>query len=216
VTDLIISEPSPWLRRAAYSTLALVAIVSALAFVFATPYRDLIGYGLYVIPAHLLISFLPHEPAILYVAKLYPPQLIATVGTIGCVVAGILDYWLIGWFVSQGLIRSKLDESRIYRIAHRIFKKAPFLLIIGSAMAPVPFYPVKIMAIASGYSFVRFVTAVVLGRWPRFYLLAIGGREFQAPNSWLLGAAVLLEVLTIVGIWRTRRSSGSRSAPDET
>ena len=205
MNELVVGEPSARLRFAAYGTLTAVAIVAVLGFVFATPYRDLIGYGLYAIPAHLLISFLPHEPALLYVAKLYPSTLIATVGTISCVVAGILDYWLIGWFVSQGLIRSKLSDSRVYRIANRIFKKAPFLLIVGSALAPVPFYPVKILAIASGYPIWRFLAAVIAGRWPRFYLLAIGGREFQAPNSWLLIAAAILEVLTVIGIWQTRR-----------
>ena len=75
----------------------------------------------------------------------------------------------------------------------------------------MPFYPVKILAIADGYPLSRFVLAVLVGRWPRFYLLAIGGREFQAPNAWLLIAAVVLEVLTVLGIWRTRRKS--RAAP---
>jgi membrane protein YqaA with SNARE-associated domain len=143
----------------------------------------------------------------LYVAKLYPPSLVASVGTASCVVAALLDFWLIGWFVSHGLARSKLDQSRLYQIASRIFQKAPFLLIAGSALAPVPFYPVKILAIAASYPPVLFIIAVLVGRWPRFYLLAIGGREVQAPNSWLLAAAVILEVLTVLGIWQTRRRS---------
>jgi len=207
VTDLSSFPQQAGRERAAHVALALVAIVATVVFVAAPSYRKLVGYGLYAIPAHLLISFLPHEPALLYVAKEYAPALLATTGTLACVVAAILDYWLIGWFVGQGLIRSKLDDSRIFRIAQRIFNKAPFLLIAGSALAPVPFYPVKIIAIACGYSLPLFITAVVAGRWPRFYLIAIGGREFQAPNSWLLGAAIVLEVAAVIGIWRTRRQS---------
>ncbi|HKT82116.1 MAG TPA: hypothetical protein VJP86_17930, partial [Vicinamibacterales bacterium] len=57
----------------------------------------------------------------------------------------------------------------------------------------------------SGYSLLWFIAAVIFGRWPRFYLLAVGGSTFQAPNGWLLGAAVVLEILTIFGIWQTRR-----------
>lgn len=197
-------------------TLGVVAATALVAFLIFHDSRALVGYGLYAIPAHLLISFLPNEPALLYVAKLHPPELVATVGTLGCIAAAILDFWLIGWFVNSGLVRSKLDESRIYRIAARIFSKAPFLLILGSALAPVPFYPVKILAIASDYSLARFIAAVVIGRWPRFYLLALGGRSVQAPNSWLLVAAIVLEVLTIVGIWRTRRRSRAAAARTRT
>ncbi len=197
-------EPLPWRERVAHMTLAAILVVAAGVSIATPHYRWLVGYGLYAIPAHLLISFLPNEPALLYVAKLYPPPLVASVGTMACAAAAVLDYWLIGWFVSRGLVRSRLDESRVYQIAQKIFRKAPFLLIVGSALFPVPFYPVKILAIASGYSLALFVAAVVLGRWPRFYLLAMGGRQVQAPNSWLLGAGVVLEVLILFGMLRSR------------
>lgn len=193
-------------------TLAAVVVVAAGVYIAAPHYRWLVGYGLYAIPAHLLISFLPNEPALLYVAKLYPPPLVASVGTIACAATAVLDYWLIGWFVSRGLIRSKLDESRVFQIARKIFRKAPFLLIVGSALFPVPFYPVKILAIASRYSLALFIAAVVLGRWPRFYLLAVGGRQVQAPNSWLVGAGAALELLIVFGIWRSRRGSPAPEA----
>jgi membrane protein YqaA with SNARE-associated domain len=205
LTDPIF-EPSGWRRRAALVTLALVAVVAGLGFVFATPHKALIFYGLYAIPSHLLISFLPHEPAQLYVAKLYPPLLVATVGVVSCAVAAVLDYWLIGWFMNHRLVRSRFDNWRAYLMAARIFKKAPFLLIVGAAFAPVPFYPVKILAIAADYPLSRFVMGMAIGRWPRFYLLAIGGQKVQAPNSLLLWGAVGLAVLGVFQIWRTRRA----------
>lgn len=201
-------EPPAWRSRAAYVTLAIVASISGVTFLMAPQYRALVRYGLYAIPAHLLISFLPHEPYLLYVAKLYPPWLIATVGTASCTAAIVLDYWLIGWFVNKGLVRSRLDQWRPYQIAERIFRKAPLLLIVGAAFAPVPFYPVKILAIACDYSLIRFAAAMAVGRWPRFYLLAVGGRKVQAPNALLLWAAVGLAAIAVVQIWRTRRGSG--------
>jgi len=200
-------------RRAALIALALVAIVSASAFVLFPHDRALIWYGLYAIPAHLLISFLSHEPALFAVAKLYSPRVIATVGVIACSVAIVLDYWLIGWFVSRKLVREQFDKSRAYEIAQRIFRKAPFLLIAGSAFAPVPFYPVKILAIANDYSVVRFIVAMVIGRWPRFVLLAMGGQKVNAPNRWLLYAGIGLAVLALLQIWRTRRRR-MRQPPD--
>jgi membrane protein YqaA with SNARE-associated domain len=184
-----------------------VAVVAGVAFVVAPEHKALIGYGLYAIPSHLVISFLPHEPAQLFVAKLYPPLLVATVGVCSCAAAIVIDYWLIGWVMSQRLVRSRFDNWRAYQIAERIFRKAPFLLIVGSALAPVPFYPAKILAIASGYPLSRFVLAMAVGRWPRFYLLAIGGKKVQAPNSLLLWAAISLAVVGLVQIWRTRRKN---------
>jgi membrane protein YqaA with SNARE-associated domain len=160
---------------------------------------------LYAIPAHLLISFLAHEPALFAAANSYPPWIVATVGTLACVVAIILDYWLIGWFVSRRLVREQFDKSRAYQISQRIFRKAPFLLIVGSALAPVPFYPVKILAIANDYSIIRFIAALIVGRWPRFYLLAVGGQRVNPPNRVLLYVGIGLGVLALYQIWRTRR-----------
>src|SRR6185369_7654178 len=93
VTELSPVAAPAWRGRVAYATLAIVAIVSAATFLVAPHYRALVEYGLYAIPAHLLISFLPHEPYLFYVAKLYPPQLIASVGTTACIAAIVLDYW---------------------------------------------------------------------------------------------------------------------------
>ena len=198
-------------RRAAIAALVLPGAVSAAAFVVSPENVPLIGYGLYAIPAHLLISFLSHEPALFAAANRYPAQLVATVGTLACCVAIVLDYWLIGWFVSRQLVRDKFDQSRAYLIAQKIFKKAPFLLILGSAFAPVPFYPVKILAIANDYSVVRFIVALIIGRWPRFYLLAIGGQKVNPPNRLLLYAGIGLGAVALVQIWRVRR--GRRRSP---
>jgi len=200
-------------KRAAIAALALVGAVSATAVVLFPNDRALVLYGLYAIPAHLLISFLSHEPALFAVAKLYPPQVVATVGVISCSVAIVLDYWLIGWFVNRKLVREQFDKSRAYEIAQRIFRKAPPLLIAGSALAPVPFYPVKILAIANDYSVVRFIIWMVIGRWPRFYLLAIGGQKVNAPNRWLLYAGVALAALALFQIWRTRRRRQRQIGP---
>ena len=193
--------------------LALVGVVSAAALVLFPHDRALVWYGLYAIPAHLLISFLSHEPALFAVAKLYSPRVIATVGVIACSVAIVLDYWLIGWFVSRKLVREQFDKSRAYEIAQRIFRKAPFLLIAGSAFAPVPFYPVKILAIANDYPVVRFIIAMAIGRWPRFVLLAMGGQKVNAPNRWLLYAGIGLAILALLQIWRTRRRRTRRPSP---
>jgi hypothetical protein len=104
-------------------------------------YSQLAIYALYAIPAHLLISFLPHEPALWIAARLIPASVVAVVGTAATLVAIVLDYWLIGWLVNHQLVKPVVQESRWFKFASRWFRKAPALLIAGSALAPVPFYP---------------------------------------------------------------------------
>jgi membrane protein YqaA with SNARE-associated domain len=195
-------------RAASYRPAALVsaAVFGTLcgALVLYDPrYSQLAVYGLYAIPSHLLISFLPHEPALWIAARLYPPLVVAVVGTAATVVAIVLDYWLIGWLVNHHLVKPVVQESRWFKFATRWFRKAPALLIAGSALAPVPFYPVKIMAIAADYPLRRFIVALVIGRLPRFYFLArvlSELDEYRAPSNRTL--MIVMLALASFGAWR--------------
>lgn len=198
-------------RAAAIGALTTALAAAGLIAMLWPAGRGLVGYGLYAIPAHLLISVLANEPMLLATAKSYSPASVAVAGTAGCLVAIVLDYALIGWLVNHRLIRSEIDESSGFRTAQRLFGRAPFLLIVGSALLPVPFYPVKILAIARDYPVPRFCLALVLGRLPRFYLLALGGHKVQAPNSALASAGVALALMAGWGVWRTYRRNRSRS-----
>jgi uncharacterized membrane protein YdjX (TVP38/TMEM64 family) len=211
VADLSALETAPSRRPAAIATLVVVAFVTALALLIAPQHKFLIGYFVYAIAAHLLVSFLPHETMLFAVAQKYPPALVASVGVAGSTAAIILDYWLIGWFVRQNLVRETFDQSRWYAYAVRVFKKAPFLLVLASAGIPgLPFYPVKILAIANDYSIVRFTIAAVIARWPRFWLLAIGGQKVKPPNSLLMWATLGLMAFALWQIWRTRQRGRRR------
>jgi membrane protein YqaA with SNARE-associated domain len=172
-----------------------------------------VSYFLYAIPAHLLISVLANEPALFAAAKVAPPIWVAIAGTAGCIVAAILDYALIGWFVNRRFVKTELDDSKGYRIAQRFFSRAPFLLVLLSALLPVPFYPVKILAIARDYSLARFIAAVVIGRLPRFYLLALGGQKMKAPGGALLSAGVALALIGTWGVWRTIKRNREKRTP---
>ena len=203
--------PSPEIsvsRAASYRPVALISagvfgLFCAALVMFDPRYSQLAVYGLYAIPAHLLISFLPHEPALWIAARLYPAAVVAATGTAATVVAITLDYWLIGWLVNHRLVRPVVQESRWFRFAERWFRKAPALLITGSALAPVPFYPVKIMAIAANYPLRRFIPALMVGRLPRFYFLArvlAEVDEYAQPRNSTL--AVVMLALAAFGAWR--------------
>lgn len=177
----------------------------------APEWRTLTYYFLYAIPAHLLVSVLANEPALFAAAKDAAPVAVAIAGTLGCVVAILLDYALIGWFVNHRLIKTEIDDSRGFRIAQRFFGKAPLLLIVLSALLPVPFFPVKILGIISDYPLRRFILGIVVGRLPRFYLLALAGQKVQASGSALASAGATLALIGIWGLWRTiRKNRGQR------
>jgi ribonucleoside-triphosphate reductase len=216
VSETLSALGGPPNRR--FRTLAIaagvVALVGAGVLWFALPdRRPLVGYFLYAIPAHLLISVLANEPALFAAAKVAPPAWVAIAGTAGCVVAAILDYALIGWFVNHRLIKTELDDSRGFQIAQRFFARAPFLLIVVSAFFPLPFYPAKILAIARDYPLPRFVAAVILARIPRFYLLALAGQKVKAPGGALVSAGVALALIGGWGIWRTVRKNRQKKTP---
>ncbi len=204
-------------RRAAAVGLTVAALALAgLVAVLAPGYRGLVWYGLYAIPAHLLVSFLANEPMLFAAARDYPPGLVALTGTAGCIVAIVLDYALIGWFVTRRLVRTELEDSRAVRVAQRVFGKAPFVLIVASALLPVPFYPVKILAIAGDYPLRRFITALILGRIPRFWFLAMVGDRLQASNSALGSFGAALALIAGWGIWRTiRRNRANTASPSK-
>ena len=199
-------------RRLALVTTPVAVLTAAVLFIGWPDIRPAVGYFLYAIPAHLLISVFANEPALLAAAKTTPPVWVAIAGTSGCIVAAILDYALIGWFVNHRLIKTELDDSRGYHLAQRFFSRAPFVLIVVSALVPMPFYPAKILAIARGYPLTRFLLAVILGRFPRFYLFALGGQKVQAPGGALISAGVALGLIGGWGVWRTIRRNRQRRA----
>ena len=200
-------------RPAALGAAALFGLLCGAVVLYDPRYSQLAIYALYAIPAHLLISFLPHEPALWIAARLYPAMLVALVGTSATLVAIVLDYWLIGWLVNHHLVKPVVQESRWFTFASRWFRKAPALLIAGSALAPVPFYPVKIMAIAADYPLRRFMAALIVGRLPRFYFLARFLSElddYAAPrNSTLVWIVLALAAFSAWRIWKVHQQATS-------
>ncbi len=174
----------------------LTAIAALVSFYVLPQDRELVVFGLYSIPSHMLISPFPHEPALLYVAKVYPAIFVATAGIIGCLLAGVFDYCILGWLFNHRLIRPKFENTRIYTATVAFFRKAPFWMLVVAALTPVPFYPIKFLSIASNYPLWKYQAALLVGRFPRFWLLAWLGYVFQVPNSILLALGLLIVALT--------------------
>ncbi len=178
----------------------------------------LILFGMYAVPSHMLISPFPIEPPLLYLAKSNIPWVIALLACTGSFMAGCFDYLLLGPLLGHGAIRSKYEEIRVYKRASRLFIARPFLFLIVVHLTPIPFYPFKFLSIAARYTFWKYQLAMVLGRAPRYLLLAWFGFVVKPPD-WTLIALVCIALIAFLTRRETRerlRRWMRRGGPDDT
>ncbi len=196
-------------RRAGFAVAGGMASLAAVLWALYPAERRLWLYGLYAIASHTLVSPFPHEPALLEIAKHYPPWVVATTGVVGCLASGVFDYWLLGWALNHHLVQPHLSGSRVMQACLRFFRRAPFAMLWVTALT-FPFYPFKFLSIASGYSFWRYEVALLLARWPRFLFLAWLGREIALPGWILLVAALAVTVVVALRMWMAARANSAR------
>ena len=190
------TAPSAKLYWGKIVSLAVFSIAAGVALIHFYPaYRDLTLFGMYSIPSQFLISPFPHEPALLQAAKHFPAWEIAIAGTIGCCIAGFLDYWIIAPLINHRRIRPKLDNTRLFRKSLHYFFKYPFLILVFAAISPVPFYPFKFLSVAGHYPQWKYQSALVVGRTPRYYILALLGHALQIP-TWVLITLFIVIVIS--------------------
>ena len=102
----------------------------------------------------------------------YGPALAAVLGGIGSCISGLVDYVLVTVIFRYERI-AQLKATRTYRYFERLFNKLPFIALVIAAFTPIPFEPIKIVACATGYSRIKFVLAIFVGRTPRYFLLGM-------------------------------------------
>lgn len=172
--------------------------IAGLTVALAAPgFAGLVLFALYSIPSNSMIP-VPHEPGLLYFAKLYHPVWIATAGTLGASIVCIADYAVVGAALRHPRMKSA-SESRLFRWATCWMSRWPFAIITLFALIPLPVYVVRVLAPASGYPLPRYMAAQALGRFPRFLALAWIGHAIQLP-TWLLAAMfVVLLAACLIG-----------------
>jgi membrane protein YqaA with SNARE-associated domain len=165
----------------------LVSALLTIAAGFPT-LRPAILFLFYSIPANSLIP-IPHEPGVLYFSLLASPLALASAGVVGVFLASYFDHWLLGWLVRSKAGRA-LERSRSWQFMTRMFLKAPFVTIMAIAVTGLAVQAARILAASAGYPTRRYALAMALGRFPRFYLIALLGRALSLPG-WLLGGLTI-------------------------
>ncbi|NOZ20800.1 MAG: VTT domain-containing protein [Planctomycetes bacterium] len=139
---------------------------------------------------------LPTAWIFLWMGRDFHPFLVATLGALGTCVANLNDYYLLSFLLRYRLV-DRVRATRTYHVAVRWFDKAPFLILSAATFLPISVDVVRLLAISRRYSRKRFALATFVGRWPRYIILALIGRELQL--SWM-GILMVFVALALIGL----------------
>ncbi|MFQ6002387.1 MAG: VTT domain-containing protein [Candidatus Zixiibacteriota bacterium] len=166
--------------------------ISAFVFTFSPDLRQLIIFFFFTILANSF-TFVPYEPALLYHSKLYLPLWLALLGGVGTSLAGFLDYQAVTYLFGYRKMAA-IRKNKYYLLVANYFRKVPFACLVITGFTPVPFHPVKFMAIATAYPLQKYLLALFVGRTPRYYLVALVGKGLQISN-WVILLIFLIFIL---------------------
>jgi len=144
-----------------------------------------------------------YEPVLMHYGTLYPPLVVAAVGTVANLVVEALNYVLYGKMLSSASL-SRLTETRMARWALALFRRSPFLAVWIGTWSPIPDWTIRLLAPMSRYPLGRYLVAMGLGRFPRYWLFAELGRRVGVPGAWLAAALSLSLIVGLVVAWRHR------------
>lgn len=207
-------EPKVWVMGGIMLTLALVALVLMLQDFSTSSYLYL---AFYAIPANSAISVFPHEPVVIWYGSQGGIWWTAVAASVGTLVAGFLDHSVFVPVMNlKGLTGYK--EKAWYQKAAELFMKYPFAVIVVTGFTPIPFFPFKFLSFSLHYPLWKYLSALLIGRFPRYVLLAWIGHVIHIPG-WLLiaifGGAILGYALK-AGPEVLRYLKTSRAPRDET
>jgi len=149
---------------------------------------------------------LPTPQFMIYYGEMYNPLLIAVVGGIGTCIACLVEYAILSSAFKYTAKKSgklaTLKDTKAYQHTVRIFNKAPFISIAIACFTPIPFDPIRLMAIAAKYNKLKFTLSIFIGRVPRYFLLAsLGERLTRLECNLHINAFLFGTILAAIAIF---------------
>ena len=181
------------------SIMVLFAIVNLFYLLFEPEINPFIVLFFYSIPANTAISFFPHEPVIIYYGKYHSLLLIAIISSLSTLTAGFLDHVVFTPLLNLPKF-SGYKNNTVYKKAIVYFEKFPFWTIVVAGFSPIPFWPIKMLSFSKKYPLGKYLTAVLVGRFPRYYLLAAIGEITSVPN-WVIWSLFIIFIGAAVYDW---------------
>jgi MoaA/NifB/PqqE/SkfB family radical SAM enzyme/membrane protein YqaA with SNARE-associated domain len=177
---------------------ALMILLGALGLYMMAAWSEvfpLLTVFFYSVPANVAIALFPHEPVLIWYGKTQNLWQLSSAATLGTLLAGYLDYRVFRPVLNHSLSQ-KYKSSRSYIRAQSWFSRLPFAALTAAGFLPLPFYPFKFLAFASRYPLSKYLAAVAVGRFPRYFLLGLAGYALKIPN-WILIASFAATLLLI-------------------
>ncbi len=145
-----------------------------------------------------------YEPILLFYGQLSPPLAVALVGAVASTAAEYLNYYLYRALLDCRSL-DRLMRSNGARPVTALFARRPFLAIWICAWSPLPDWAARILAAHSRYPVYRYLAAFVVGRIPKFWLLAAVGSYWMPSGGTAIAIAAGSGIVTLIGILRRRR-----------
>jgi membrane protein YqaA with SNARE-associated domain len=165
-------------------------------YLIGSRYSKLGGYFVYMSIACTLIP-LPTPPYVIGMGKAFHPGIVALVGAIGNCLAAWVEYHCITWLFSKTELQDKIGGNRVFQRFARFFHRAAFACLVFTGFSAVPFEPFRLAAIFIQYPMLKYLLSVFMGRFPRYYLVAMIGEIYQIPDSYLI---ILIAVFIVIPV----------------
>jgi len=185
------------------------ALLVLLAGVYVTGGKGSTAAGLAMLFGYLSLActFLPLPTAWIVIWAAAPteggglglnPWVVATVGAAGTAIANMHDYYLVTFLYRYRSVR-KIRTKGWYKRVAAWYNRAPFGTLAAASFLPIPVDFVRLLAISEGYNRAKFAIGSLVGRWPRYLLLAALADRFELGWQWIVG---ILGATAVLGLWR--------------
>ena len=180
-------------KRAVLYTAIGLSVPLAILAVLLPSSRLMIAFFVYTATLNSGLIPFPTMTAAMFLGKSYSPLLVAAVGTLGSAVSSVVIYYLMTRLSRKESVR-RIENNGLVRSWRALARKSPFLSLVVFNTIPLPIDPSRLFAIFNRYSIHRYVMAISLGRFVRYFLLAELGETFRIPNVILVGLTAVLIV----------------------
>jgi len=191
-----------------YSAIGLSVILATLVVLFPGA-RMMIAFFVYTATLNSGLIPFPTMTVAIFLGKSYSPLLVAAVGMSGSAVASVIIYYLVTK-LSKRERMSRIESNRLVKNWKALARKSPFLSLVMFNTIPLPMDPSRFLAIFNRYSVIRYVMAISLGRFVRYFLLATLGEVFRIPNSVLIALTSMLIAGPLLARKHRKRAAGGR------
>lgn len=159
--------------------------------------RHLLVLFLYSIPGNFLIDVIPYDPAVIFFGRFHAPLLVALVGVAGILVSETINYTFFEYVVDLKYFDRILKNKFVSKLIG-LFNKAPFWTMLFVAFTPVPIYPFRFLVVMARFPIFKYLLALMLGRLPRLYLIALFGNTVHLQGHVYLIIFIVLAILMYI------------------